>query len=118
MVFAPVAITLKKHPKNKEGEMKDYLFKILKPRKIMKICITLTLLFIIGCAGEAVRVELPLNHPANPQAPESMFSPPQNPFQTELTVMEEESTSDSTMKHKMPQESGRQNMGHKMGPKK
>ena len=48
MVFAPVAITLKKHTKNKEGEMKDYLFKILKPRKNMKICIALTLLFIMG----------------------------------------------------------------------
>ena len=28
--------------------MKDYLFKILKPRKNMKICTALTLLFIMG----------------------------------------------------------------------
>ena len=37
MVLAPVTITLKKYTKNKEDEMKDYLFKILKPRKKMTI---------------------------------------------------------------------------------
>ena len=73
------------------------------------------MLFIAGCAGGAVRVDFPLNHPVNPQAPESSFRPPQNPFQTDVAAMEEESTKDSTMKHKTPKESGKQQQH--MGPK-
>jgi hypothetical protein len=98
--------------------MKDYPLKSLKLKNSLKIFIVFTMLVIAGCAGEAVRVEFPLNHPANPQAPESRFSPPQNPFQTDVAAMEEESTKESTMKHKTPQESVKQMKGHKMGPKK
>jgi hypothetical protein len=98
--------------------MKDYPLKSLKLKNSLKIFIVFALLFIAGCAGEAGRVELPLNHPANPQAQESGFRPPQNPFQTDVAAMEEESTKDSTMKHKIPKESVKQDMGHKMGPQK
>ncbi len=98
--------------------MKDYPLKSLKLRHSLKIIIVLTLLVIAGCAGEAVQVEFPLNHPANPQAPESRFIPPQNPFQTDVAAMQEESTKDSTLKHKTHKESGKQYKDHYMGTDK
>ena len=75
--------------------MKDHPLKSIKLKNSLKIFTVLTLLFVAGCAGETVRVEFPLNHPANPQAPESWFIPPQNPFQTDVAAMQEESESQS-----------------------
>ncbi len=43
-------------------------------------------LFLLGCAGEPVRIELSLDHPANPEAAESAFHPPPNPFLDEAQV--------------------------------
>jgi len=42
------------------------------------------LLFVIGCAGNPVPVELPLNHPSDPGAPESRFILPPNPFGADI----------------------------------
>lgn len=70
------------------------------------------MLVLIGCAGESVRVEFPINHPANPEALETEFAPPQNPFKTDVVVMEEEPETDSMMKHKTPAESGNMHQEH------
>jgi len=43
------------------------------------------LFFVIGCAGNPVSVELPLNHPSDPGAYESRFILPPDPFGTEMT---------------------------------
>ena len=43
------------------------------------------LFFVIGCAGNPVTVELPLNHPSDPGAYESQFILPPDPFATEMT---------------------------------
>jgi hypothetical protein len=37
--------------------------------------------FIIGCASEPVKVDLPVNHLGNPLSNETAFTPPPNPFQ-------------------------------------
>ena len=80
--------------------------------------ILLMTFFIIGCASEPVKVDLPANHPSKPGAQEAEFNPPPNPFQQDATAMKGESTPDSMMKHKMPEESSKQHMGHDMETKK
>jgi len=92
--------------------------KKLNYRTSGRFLITLTIFFIIGCASEPVKVDLPANHPANPEAQEAEFTPPPNPFQEDITVMKGESTSDSMMKPKTHEESGKQHMDHNMGTKK
>lgn len=41
--------------------------------------------FVIGCAGNPVPVELPLNHPSDPGAYESRFTLLPDPFGAEMT---------------------------------
>ena len=43
------------------------------------------LLMVIGCAVNPVPVELPLNHPSDPGAPESRFIRLPNPFGADMT---------------------------------
>ena len=92
--------------------------------KNLNYCVSLLFLlllmafFIIGCASEPVKVDLPANHPANPEAQEAQFSAPPNPFQEDGTAMKGESTPDSMMKHKTIEESSKQHMDHNMGTKK
>ena len=83
-----------------------------------RFSIMLMIFFIIGCASEPVKVDLPANHPANPQAQEAEFTPPPNPFQEDVTALKRESTPDSIMKHKTHEESGEQHIDHNMGTKK
>lgn len=45
----------------------------------------LLLVLVIGCAGNPVPVEMPQNHPADPGAYESRFTPPPDPFGAEMT---------------------------------
>ena len=75
-------------------------------------------LVLMGCAGEPVQVEFPINHPANPEAQETEFTPPPNPFQEDVTAMKGESTPDSMMKHKTHEERSKQPMDHDMGTNK
>jgi hypothetical protein len=42
--------------------------------------------FIIACASEPVKVDLPANHPANPQSQGTAFIPPPNPFQGHMQM--------------------------------
>lgn len=71
--------------------------------------------FIIGCAGEPVKVDLPLEHPANPAAQESEFIPPPNLFQEEIADMEGKPEGESMMNHKMHEEKDPPHSGHGMG---
>ena len=48
--------------------------------------IPLISLFIIACVSEPVKVDLPANHPANPQTQETAFIPPPNPFQGHMQM--------------------------------
>ena len=100
--------------------MKYYSLKTLKPSTPAKIFIVFSMLVITGCAGEAERVEFPMSHPANAQAPEAKFTTPLNPFQKDIAVMEEKPEMDPDMKHKMTKgnEQQKQHTGHQMGPKK
>jgi hypothetical protein len=61
--------------------------------------ILLTLFFIVSCASKAVQVDLPSNHPANPQSPETAFIPPPNPFQESVPMAKHEADSSSSMTH-------------------
>ena len=55
--------------------------------------------FIIGCASEPVKFDLPANHPANPQSRETAFIPPPNPFQDNIPMVKHEADSSSSMTH-------------------
>ncbi len=72
-------------------------------------------LVLMGCGGEAVKIEFPINHPANPEALEADFTPPHNPFSTDVAEITEEPQTDSMMKHKMPEAGGPQHGDHGMG---
>jgi hypothetical protein len=86
--------------------------------KLIPTFFVFTLLMLTGCAGGSVEVEFPIAHPANPEALEAEFTPPPNPFQTNVAGMEMEPEADSMVKHKTNQESGKQQMDHNMGTKK
>ena len=45
-----------------------------------------TIFFLIACAGEPVKIDLPENHPANPEARETVFIPPPNPFKGHMQM--------------------------------
>ena len=74
--------------------------------------------FIIGCASEPVKVDLPVDHPANPGAQESEFTPPPNPFQTDIANIKGKPEAESMMKHKMHKEKDQPHSGHSMGMEK
>ena len=92
--------------------------KKLKYKKFILLSLLLMTLFIIGCASEPVKVDLPANHPSNPKAQEAEFIPPPNPFLEDVTSMQPETTPDTMMEHKTHEESGMQHMDHNMGTDK
>lgn len=92
--------------------------KNLKYRTSGLFFILLVTFFMIGCVSDPVEVDLPANHPANPEAQEAEFIPPPNPFQEDVSSMKMESTTESMVKHKPQKESGKQHMNHHMGTDK
>lgn len=76
------------------------------------------MIVIIGCAGEPIRVEFPINHPANPGAHETEFTLPRNPFQSDAAGIEKEPEKEPMMQHEMDQETGPQHPDHNMGTDK
>jgi len=70
--------------------------------------------FLIGCAGEPVKVDLPANHPANPQSPETAFIPLPNPFQESNPTAEQKSGSSSAMTHEQHPSTQQHQMTHQM----
>lgn len=65
-----------------------------------RLCAILAIvLALIGCASEPVRVQLSIDHPANPRAPEAAFTLPPNPFQADVEISVPQA-SDHPMIHK------------------
>jgi len=52
---------------------------------VRSLLVVAILILVIGCAGNPVPVDLPLNHPSDPGAPESRFILPPNPFDADMT---------------------------------
>jgi hypothetical protein len=69
------------------------------------------LLFLMACASEPVNIDLPQNHPANPEAQETAFMPPSDPFQNHLEM---ESGAGSSMTEKKHSPSHQHQMTHQM----
>ena len=90
--------------------MKKIEFKTSGPLSLL-----LMTLFIIGCASEPIKIDLPANHPTNPNAQEAEFVPPPNPFQEDVTAMKRQPAPDSMMKHGTHEERSMQHMDHNMG---
>lgn len=80
--------------------------------------LVVTMAILIGCAAEPVRVEFPADHPANPQALETPFTPPPNLFQTDMAVKHAEPAADSSMMPKQPQSTEEHSMDHQMDTEK
>ena len=79
------------------------------------ISLILLLSFLIfACASEPVKVDLPANHPANPQSRETAFVPPPNPFQNNVPMGEQEGDSGSSMTHEKHQPAHQ----HQMSPQR
>ena len=89
--------------------------KRLKHRSFGITLLLLTSIFIIACASEPVRVDLPDNHPANPQSQATVFIPPPNPFQNDLPIVEHETQGSSPMIHEKHQPADPHQMGSQMG---
>jgi hypothetical protein len=77
------------------------------------ILMLFTTFFIISCASEPVRVDMPANHPANPQSEETAFMPPPNPFENNTPMAEHQAGSSSSMSHEKHQPA----QEHQMNPK-
>jgi len=89
--------------------MKSLIYKTSGCFLIMMITV-----FLIGCAGEPVKIHLPANHPANPQSPETAFIPPPNPFQESIPMAEKEADSSSSMTHEQHPSTQQHQMTHQM----
>jgi len=76
--------------------------------------IIMIVFFLIGCAGEALKIGLPANHPANPQAPESAFVAPPNPFQESIPMAAQEAGNSSSMTHEEQPSLQQPHMMHSM----
>ncbi|MGD9227068.1 MAG: hypothetical protein PVF26_11250 [Desulfobacterales bacterium] len=70
--------------------------------------------FIIGCASEPVKVDLPANHPANPQSRETAFIPPLNPFQDNIPMTKHAADSSSSMTHEKDKPAHQHQMSSEM----
>ena len=70
---------------------------------------------LFACVSEPVKVDLPANHPANPQSEETAFIPPPNPFQNNISIVKHESESSSSMTHEKHQPAHQHQMSPKIG---
>lgn len=52
---------------------------------VRSLWVVALLVLVIGCAGNPVPVDLPLNHPSDTGVPESRFILPPNPFGADMT---------------------------------
>ncbi len=71
----------------------------------------LILMSVMSCVSEPVNIDLPHDHPANPTARETAFTPPPNPFQH---TIEMKSDSGSSMTEKKHAPSHQHQMTHEM----
>ena len=82
---------------------------------ILRFCFIIAVSFAMAsCTAKAIVVELPLNHPANPQAPETPFTPPPNPLKSDVSLPVSQGTSPSA-NHKDHDGSLRHDPDHQKG---
>ena len=77
--------------------------------------ITLMSFLIFACASEPAKVDLPDNHPANPQSQGTTFIPPPNPFKKNISMVENEADSSSSMSHEKHQPAHQHQTNPQMG---
>ena len=77
--------------------------------------ILVTSVFITACVSEAVKVDLPANHPANPQGKETAFIPPPNPFQDNIPRVGHKEDGNSSMTHEKHQPAHEHHMNPQTG---
>jgi hypothetical protein len=77
---------------------------------INQFFIVAALIYVLGCAGEPVRPELPFNHPANPQATETAYTAIPNPFEDSTPMTGIKRSESSSMPHKMHEKSDVQDL--------
>jgi hypothetical protein len=70
---------------------------------------------LFACVSEPAKVDLPTNHPANPQSEETAFIPPPNPFQHNVSMGEHEGDSSSSMTHEKHQPAHEHQMSPQTG---
>jgi len=70
---------------------------------------------LLACASEPVKIDLPANHPANPQSKETAFIPPPNPFQDNIPRVEHEEDGSSSMTHEKHQPAHEHQMNPQTG---
>ena len=85
-----------------------------KPCNFGFFLILLMSFFIIGCASEPIKVDLPVNHPANPRSRETAFIPPPNPFQDNFPMTRHDTESNSSMTHEKNKPAHKHQMSHEM----
>lgn len=83
-----------------------------------KWLIPLALILVAGCAVQPVETELPVSHPANPQADSAPFTPPTNVFQSDESFAQTPPASGSSMTHKQHEKPAGKQMNHQDGPMK
>ena len=71
--------------------------------------------FIIACTSEPVKVDLPANHPANPQSQGTTFIPPPNPFKNDIPMAENQAGSSSAMTPEKQQSAHQHQMSPQTG---
>ena len=89
--------------------------KNLNHRACAIFLILLMSFLLFACVSEPVRVDLPANHPANPQSQGTAFIPPLNPFQDNIPRVEHEGDSSSSMTHEKHQPTHQHQMSPNMG---
>jgi len=77
--------------------------------------IPLMCFLLFACASEPVKVDLPANHPGNPQSQETAFVYPPNPFENNIPRVEHEGDGSSSMTHEKHQPAHQHQMSPKIG---
>jgi hypothetical protein len=96
--------------KQKNNTMNPYGMKIIR-----YLTFSALIYSFWGCVSEPVKTALPISHPANPQAQETPFNPPLNPFQTDSFLSESESTTGPDTVPKDHKKVDKPHMNHQTG---
>lgn len=78
-----------------------------------KILIFLAVITLIACAGQPMRTELPISHPANPRAQATPFTLPPDIFHGDIHIYETRPTPDSSMTHNQHEKPEKKLMNHR-----
>ena len=87
-----------------------------KKRTIIHFVLFIGILSLISCASDPVQFNLPLDHPANPRAPEAIFTPPLNPFVGNVLSAVPQADQETKMTHNAHGAPEKDQAGHQMEP--